>query len=61
MSDGVRISAVKSRHEAIRWRRLAADATTQQTRNHLLALARECEVRAGDLIPIRAAQRKGAG
>jgi hypothetical protein len=28
---------------AERWRQLAADATTQQIRNRLLALARQCE------------------
>ena len=51
------LSAVKNRHEAMRWRRLAADATTPQTRQHLLALARECERRAGDLMSIRTGLR----
>jgi hypothetical protein len=37
------LSVVKLRHEAMRWRRLAADATTPQLRKHLLALARKCE------------------
>ena len=57
MDGTARLSALKNRHEAMRWRRLAAEATTPQTRKYLLALARECEARAGDLMPIRAARR----
>jgi hypothetical protein len=42
--DGIAgLSVVKIRHEAMRWRQLAADATTSELRKHLLALARECE------------------
>jgi hypothetical protein len=36
-------SKAKYRRLAERWRRLAADATTPHTRNHLLKLARQCE------------------
>ena len=53
MDGTTRLSALKNRHEAMRCRRLAAEATTPQTRKRLLALARECEARAGELMPIR--------
>ena len=36
-------SAAGYRSLADRWRRLAEDATTPRTRNHLLGLARQCE------------------
>jgi hypothetical protein len=45
--DG-RISTGEYHRFAARWRRLAADATTALTRNHLLKLARHCEFLAGD-------------
>jgi hypothetical protein len=46
--DGVgRLSGTQYRRLAARWRRLAEDATTPQTREHLLALARQCEFLAG--------------
>ena len=37
------MSAQQYRSLAVRWRRLAADATTPRARNHLLTLARQCE------------------
>lgn len=37
------LSAKEYRDLAARWRRLAAEATTPHTRNHLLKLARQCE------------------
>jgi hypothetical protein len=43
MEGGERPSKAKYRGLAERWRRLAADATTPHTRNHLLKLARQCE------------------
>jgi hypothetical protein len=58
MDGGIRLSAVQHRHQAMRWRQLAAEATTPQTKKHLLALARDYEARAGDLMPIRAARRE---
>jgi hypothetical protein len=42
-----RLSAAEYRSLAARWRRLAAEATTPQTRNHLLGLVRQCEFLAG--------------
>jgi len=43
MDLGERLSTTAYQRLAERWRRLAADATTPQTRNHLLTLARQCE------------------
>ena len=37
------MSAQQYRSLAVRWRGLAADATTARARNHLLTLARQCE------------------
>ena len=42
-----RMSGAQHRSLAARWRRLAEDATTPQTRNHLLTLVRQCEYLAG--------------
>jgi hypothetical protein len=42
-----RLSAAEYRSLAARWRRLAIDATTPQTRDHLLGLVRQCEFLAG--------------
>ena len=43
MDLGERLSTTAYQRLAERWRRLAVDATTPQTRNHLLTLARQCE------------------
>jgi hypothetical protein len=43
MDGATRMSKTEYQRLAERWRRLAADATTLQTRNHLLTLARQCE------------------
>jgi hypothetical protein len=43
MDGATRMSKTEYQRLAERWRRLAADATTPQTRNHLLTLARQCE------------------
>jgi hypothetical protein len=63
--DGAaRISKTEYQSLAVRWRRLAADATTPQTRTHLLTLARQCEFLAGsvdDVIAENAAEEHGAG
>jgi hypothetical protein len=64
MDGAVRILKTEYQRLAERWRRLAADATTPQTRNHLLTLARQCEFLAGnvgDLTPAIAAEEQGAG
>lgn len=51
MPEGERLSAQQWRHQAARWRRLAAEATTPHTKSRLLKLAQQCEFIAGDLIP----------
>jgi hypothetical protein len=64
MDGAVRTSKTEYERLAERWRRLAADATTPQTRNHLLTLARQCEFlagNAGDLTAAIAAGEQGAG
>jgi hypothetical protein len=64
MDGYVRVSVSEYRSMGARWRRLAADATTPQTRKHLLALARQCEFLAGnvgDVIAEIAAEENGAG
>jgi hypothetical protein len=38
-----RLSKSEYQRLAARWRRLAADATTRQTKTRLLTLARQCE------------------
>ena len=43
MEGAPRPSKSEYRRLAERWRRLAEDATTPKTRNHLLKLARQCE------------------
>jgi hypothetical protein len=43
MDLGERLSTTAYQRLAERWRRLAVDATTPQTRNHLLKLAQQCE------------------
>jgi hypothetical protein len=43
MDGAVGLSTTEYQRLAERWRRLAADATTPQMRNHLLTLARQCE------------------
>ena len=43
MEGAVGLSTTEYQCLAERWRRLAADATTAQMRNHLLTLARQCE------------------
>ena len=43
MEGATRPSKTEYRRLAERWRRLAVDATTPQTRDHLLKLARQCE------------------
>jgi hypothetical protein len=43
MDGAAPLSTTEYQRLAERWRRLAADATTPHTRNHLLALARQCE------------------
>ena len=53
MDLGERLSTTEYQRLAERWRRLAADATTPQTRNHLLTLARQREFLA---LGIRAAR-----
>ena len=50
MPDGVRLSAGQLRSQAARWRALAAQATTPQTREHLLKLAQQSEFLASGLI-----------
>jgi len=47
MDGSSRISAREYRRLAERWRRLAADATTDRARTHLLALAQQCDYLAG--------------
>jgi hypothetical protein len=50
------VSKGEYRRLAARWRRLAVEATTPKTRNHLLTLARQCEFLAGgDSMPVVAA------
>jgi hypothetical protein len=64
MDGATRMSKTEYDRLAERWRRLAADATTAQTRNHLLTLARQCEFLAsngGDVIVQLAAGDHGAG
>jgi len=64
MDGATRMSKTEYHRLAERWRRLAADATTAQTRNHLLTLARQCEFLAsnvGDVIVQLAAEDHGAG
>ena len=64
MDENGRASRGEYRRLAVRWRRLAAEATTPQTRNHLLTLARQCEFLAGnvdDVIAEIAAEEQGAG
>jgi hypothetical protein len=52
--DGVgRVSPGEYRSLSARWRRLAADATTSWTRDHLLKLARQCEFLAGNVDQVR--------
>ena len=59
--DGAVLSPVQRHRDlAVRWRRLAADATTRQLKNRLLALARECDVRADGLKSIGEVEREGA-
>ena len=51
-----------ARRLAERWRRLAEDATTPQTRNHLLGLARQCEYLALGGLDMRAGdEQEGPG
>jgi len=63
--DGVgRVSPGEYGRLAARWRRLAEDATTPRTRNHLLMLARQCEFLAGNVADVTAeiaAQENEAG
>ena len=58
-----RPSAAGYRSLAVRWRQLAADATTPKARNHLLTLARQCEFLAGGTAAPAVAgdNREGAG
>jgi hypothetical protein len=49
-----RLSVAEYRSLAARWRRLATDATTAQTRTHLLTRARQCEFLAGKLGTVTA-------
>jgi hypothetical protein len=64
MPDGVRLSARQLRDQAVRWRTLAAGATTPKTRNHLLKLAQQSEFLASGLLtdvpPIADAEHRGA-
>jgi hypothetical protein len=55
MPNGERRSQQQWRHQAVRWRRLAVEATTPHTKSHLLKLAQQCEFLAGDLLPTRTA------
>jgi hypothetical protein len=50
MPDGVRLSARQLRDQAVRWRALATEATTPQTKSHLLKLAQQSEFLASGLI-----------
>jgi hypothetical protein len=43
MDLGERLSRTTYQRLAERWHRLAADATTPRTRDHLLKLAQQCE------------------
>lgn len=52
MPEGERLLAQQWRHQAARWWRLAAEATTPPTKSRLLKLAQRCEFIAGDLIPV---------
>jgi hypothetical protein len=49
MPDGVRLSARQLRDQAVRWRTLAAEATTPPTKNHLHKLAQQSEFLASGL------------
>jgi hypothetical protein len=49
LDGAVRIPKTEYQRLAERWRRLAADATTPQTRNHLLTLAGQREFLAGNV------------
>jgi hypothetical protein len=66
MDEG-RLSARQHLSQAVRWRQLAAEATTARTRIHLLTLARDCELLAtGGFLsigtpPIVEAEREEAG
>jgi hypothetical protein len=53
MDDVGRVSPGEYRSLSARWRRLAADATTSWTRDHLLKLARQCEFLAGNVDQVR--------
>ena len=58
--DGAVLSSVQRyRGLAVRWRRLAGDATTRQLKNRLLALARECDVRADGLVSVGEVEHEG--
>jgi hypothetical protein len=65
MTEGVRLSAQQLRDQAARWRALAAETTTPQTRDHLIKLAQRCEFMASGLMgytsSIADAERNGAG
>jgi hypothetical protein len=56
MTQSHRVPTAEYRRLALRWRRLAADATTERARTHLLSLASQCEFLAGDLMPLDAAK-----
>jgi hypothetical protein len=56
-----RVSRGEYSRLAARWRRLAVDATTPQTRNHLLTLARQCEFLAGGGIELAPAKPEEPG
>jgi hypothetical protein len=60
MDGAVLLSAQRHRDLALRWRRLAADATTPQLKYRLLALASECAIRADGLISIDEVDREDA-
>jgi len=54
MDLGERLTAKQYRSQAARWRQFAAEATTPQTRTHLLGLARQCEFLAGNVGDVMA-------
>jgi hypothetical protein len=52
MDMGERLSARQYRSNAVRWRQLAAEATTPLARNHLLKLAQQCDFLAGGSLGV---------
>ena len=65
MPGRVKLSVRQLCDQAVRWRDLAAEATTPQARGHLIKLAQQCEFLASGLasanaLPIEDAQHRAA-